>query len=144
MRRPTQSRLLFGTAAVCTLHGSSSGQEWDTGYSLRAATSVLGSDFAYLRHQWDVRYALHYGSNAITVRGLGGVTGDDSPLFERFTFGDSRNLRGWNKFDVAPIGGTRLAYASVQYSWKQVGVFYDTGSVWDRSTPARSGIRPGF
>ncbi len=125
-------------------YGSASGQEWDTGYSLRAATSVLGSDFAYLRHQWDVRYALHYGPNTISVRGLGGVTGDDSPLFERFTLGDSRNLRGWNKFDVAPIGGTRLAYASVQYSWKQVGVFYDTGSVWDRSTPARIRHSAGF
>ena len=124
--------------------GATAAHEWDAGYNLRSRHRLLGSDFAYLRQQFDVRYTLHYGPNAITVRGLGGVTGDESPLFERFTLGDSRNLRGWNKFDVAPIGGTRLAYASVQYTWKQLGIFYDTGSVWDRSTPARARHSAGF
>jgi len=30
----------------------------DAGYSLRAATTLLGSDFAYARHRWDVAYTL--------------------------------------------------------------------------------------
>jgi outer membrane protein assembly factor BamA len=54
-----------------------------------------------------------------------------APLFERFTLGDSRTLRGWSKFDVAPMGGTRVAHGSLDYTFHWVGVFYDTGSVWD-------------
>jgi hypothetical protein len=116
---------------------SSAGHEWDAGYSLRAATSLLDSDFAYLRHHLDARYSFRQGAHALTVRALGGIVGEDAPLFERFTLGDSRTLRGWNKFDVAPLGGSRMAYGSLQYTWHRCGAFYDTGSVSDRRTPAR-------
>jgi outer membrane translocation and assembly module TamA len=117
---------------------SSAGHEWDAGYSLRAATSLLDSDFAYLRHLLQAKYSLRTGPSSLTVRAMAGVTGDETPLFDRFTLGDSRTLRGWNKFDVAPVGGTRMAYASLQYTWHHVGAFYDTGSVWDRRSPART------
>ena len=40
-------------------------QEWDAGYSLRAATNILGSDFAYARHLGDVQYAYSWGRNQI-------------------------------------------------------------------------------
>ncbi|MDZ4797883.1 MAG: BamA/TamA family outer membrane protein [Bryobacteraceae bacterium] len=116
---------------------SSAGHEWNAGYTLRAATSLLDSDFAYVRHDLAARYSFRQGASVLTVRALGGVVGDEAPLFERFTLGDSRTLRGWNKFDVAPLGGTRMAYASLQYTWHRCGAFYDTGSVWDRRTPAR-------
>ena len=39
-----------------------------------------------------------------------------APLFERFTLGDSRTLRGWSKFDVAPVGGSRVAHGSLEYT----------------------------
>ncbi len=118
--------------------GSSAGHEWDAGYNLRAATSLLDSDFAYIRHQVQAKYTLTEGPHSFTVRAMGGVVGDEAPLFERFAIGDSRTLRGWNKFDVAPLGGTRLAYGSLQYTYGRFGAFYDTGSVWDRRTPARA------
>ncbi|MGA2739116.1 MAG: hypothetical protein ABSG65_16890, partial [Bryobacteraceae bacterium] len=38
-------------------------QEWDAGYSLRAATNLLGSDFGYARHQGDAHYVYSWGHN---------------------------------------------------------------------------------
>jgi len=116
---------------------SSAGHEWDAGYSLRAATSLLGTDYAYTRHLLDVRYAVRYGRQYFQFRGLAGTVSERAPLFERFTLGDSRTLRGWNKFDIAPLGGTRTLYGSVQYMYKNIGGFYDTGAVWDRQITAR-------
>lgn len=117
---------------------SSAGHQWDAGYSLRAATSLLDSDYVYTRHEFDARYAMQHGHHALAVRALGGLVSERAPLYERFTLGDTRTLRGWNKFDVAPAGGTRSAYGSVQYTYRKVGGFYDTGSVWDRRAPARA------
>jgi outer membrane translocation and assembly module TamA len=42
-------------------------------------------------------------------------------------------LRGWDKYDVAPAGGSRLVYASVEYRYSGVGVFLDLGNVWDEN-----------
>jgi hypothetical protein len=67
-----------------------------------------------------------------------GPMSERAPLFERFTLGDSRTLRGWNKFDVAPLGGTRTGYGSVQYMYRNIGGFYDAGAVWDKTVPART------
>ena len=47
----------------------------------------------------------------------GGISGD-APLFERFSLGDSRTLRGWNKYDIAPAGGDRMFHASVEYRYR--------------------------
>ena len=52
-------------------------------------------------------------------------------LFERFSLGNSMTLRGWDKFDVAPVGGTRLAYGSLEYRYRPFLLFYDFGTVWD-------------
>jgi hypothetical protein len=116
---------------------SSAGHEWDAGYSLRAATSLLDSDYAYTRQSFNLRYSVRYGRQYFTFRAEGGTVSDRAPLFERFTLGDSRTLRGWNKFDVAPLGGTSSVYGSLQYVYRHVGAFYDTGSVWDRRTAVR-------
>jgi outer membrane protein assembly factor BamA len=67
---------------------------------------------------------------------LAGSTSGHAPLFERFALGDTRTLRGWNKFDVNPLGGARVAHASVQYKYRWAGVFYDTGAAWDRGEDA--------
>lgn len=124
------------------LSGSSEGHELDAGYSLRAATSFLDSDYLYTRHTSWANYTLQHGRHRATLRLLGGWTGDRTPLFDRFALGDSHTLRGWNKFDVDPVGGTRAAHGSAQYQYRSVGVFYDTGSVWDRgeSASAKHGV----
>ena len=69
---------------------------------------------------------------------VAGAIYGQAPLFERFVLGDSTLLRGWNKFDLDPLGGNRMAYGSVTYGYHIVRVFYDTGSVWDQGkTPER-------
>src|SRR5205823_5014213 len=55
-----------------------------------------------------------------------------APLFERFLLGDSSTLRGWNKFDLDPAGGSHVVHGSVDYRYRVFQVFYDTGAVWDR------------
>ena len=45
-------------------------------------------------------------------------------------------LRGWDKFDVAPLGGTRLLYGSLEYRYRPFQLFYDFGTVWDRGQQA--------
>ena len=76
------------------------------------------------------------GTMSFSVSFLAGAMNGRAPLFERFTLGDSRTLRGWSKFDVAPLGGSRVAHGSLEYTFHWVGVFYDTGAVWDREEKA--------
>ncbi len=61
---------------------------------------------------------------------IAGAIYGQAPLFERFSIGDSTLLRGWNKYDLDPLGGNRMAYGSVTYGYRMMRVFYDTGSVW--------------
>ena len=37
----------------------------------------------------------------------GFITGR-APLFERFVLGNGTTLRGWNKFQLDPLGGSRM------------------------------------
>lgn len=111
-------------------------QEVDAGYGLRAATRSLGSDFVYARHAVAAEYKGRFGKSTLSGSLLAGAINGQAPLFERFTLGDSKTLRGWSKFDVAPLGGNRVTHASLEYSFHWLGVFYDTGAVWERSGKA--------
>ena len=115
---------------------SAAGHELDAGYSLRAATRSLDSDFVYARHAADASYSVRYGRHFVMVRGGGGSISGTAPLYERFALGDTRTLRGWNKFDIDPLGGSRVAHGSAGYRYRAIGVFYDTGAVWDRDEKA--------
>src|SRR5207302_10370380 len=106
-------------------------QDLDAGYNLRVASRTLGSDYAYTRHSVHVRYGFRHDSQSVEVAVQAGVIYGRAPLFERFVLGNSSTLRGWNKYDLAPLGGNRAAYASVTYGYHIMRVFYDTGSVWD-------------
>lgn len=116
--------------------GSGSGQELDAGYTFHAATGVLGSDYAYNRHMVEAGYYLDRGSHHLAARAMAGTIGGQAPLFDRFSLGDTHTLRGWNKFDVAPLGGSRMAHASAGYRYRFIGVFYDTGTVWEPNETA--------
>ncbi len=107
-------------------------QELDAGYNLRAATRMLATGLGYTRHTLNLRYAYNRGLQSIEVQLVAGLIYGRAPLFERFDLGDSSMLRGWNKFDLDPLGGNRLAYESVTYGYHIMRVFYDTGSVWDQ------------
>src|SRR5262249_5292071 len=85
----------------------------DAGYSLRAATRFLSSDLGYVRHRWDAAYNFTRGRSAVVVSFLGGLITGHPPLYERYVLGNSSTLRGWNKYDLDPLGGSRVAHGSV-------------------------------
>jgi outer membrane protein assembly factor BamA len=107
-------------------------QELDAGYNLRAATRSLGSDLAYTRHLINARYNLRHEHQSVEITLTAGVIYGHAPLFERFILGNSSTLRGWNKYDLDPIGGNRVVHGSVTYGYHIMRVFYDSGSVWDQ------------
>jgi hypothetical protein len=121
----------------------------DAGYEVRAGTHVLDSDYIYTRHLWDAYYALKTDKNGnpenvVSFAAQGGFMNGVAPLFERFALGDTRTLRGWNKFDVAPLGGSRVFHASLGYRYKVLQLFYDAGAVWDADQPIRTRQSLGF
>ena len=71
-------------------------------------------------------------SNDTLTAGL--ITGR-APLFERFVVGTSSLLRGWNRYDIDPLGGNRLVHNSVDYRYRFADVFYDAGSLWSHGKP---------
>lgn len=109
-------------------------QELDAGYNLRAATRSLGSDLAYARHAVNVRYIVMHGNQSIELALVGGLIYGRAPLFERFVLGDDTTLRGWDKYDIDPLGGNRMIHGSVTYGYRVVRIFYDTGAVWEQGT----------
>jgi outer membrane protein assembly factor BamA len=114
---------------------SVSKQTVDAGYEIRS--SALDSDLSYRRHFGHARYRYDNDHNTVIASVfLGRVTGQ-APLFERFSLGDTSTLRGWNKFDIAPAGGDHVFHQSLEYRFYNVGLFVDTGSVWDTGTDKR-------
>ena len=121
--------------------GAFSRQTLDAGYTLRAATRTFSSDYVYVRHSTHARYEVAIGRNDLSIDfAAGGITGR-APLFERFVLGNASTLRGWNKFDLDPLGGDRVVHGSVDYRYRIFTVFYDTGVVWNGSTS--SGVKQG-
>lgn len=108
-----------------------SSQRLDAGYDLRAATRTLASDYVYARHAWSSRYLLTRSRQSLSAEFLAGTMTGRTPLFERFVLGNTATLRGWNKFEIAPLGGNRVAHGSVEYRYRFLRAFYDTGAVWD-------------
>ncbi len=72
------------------------------------------------------------GKNVLIEDLSAGMATGRAPLFERFVLGNSSTLRGWNKYDLDPIGGNRVVHNSVEYRYGPFQVFYDTGSIWDQ------------
>jgi hypothetical protein len=101
-------------------------------YSVRAGTHVLESDPAFARHQTEARYRFRRGHQDPSVGFLAGTISGRAPLFERFVLGNAETLRGWNKFDLDPLGASHVAHGSIDYGYRGFLVFYDTGAVWDR------------
>ncbi len=112
-------------------------QTFEAGYNLRAATRILSSDFVYARHSFNARYSLKAGQELLSVTFLGGVANGNIPLFDRFMLGNSTTLRGYNKYDVAPTGGNRMAHGSVDYRHDWLRVVYDTGVVFNKGGQTR-------
>ncbi len=84
------------------------------------------------------------GKRILTFRGFFGVTGRDTPIYERFFAGDFRSMRGFSYRGVGPrvlgvnVGGVMTAIGSVEYQFPwtandklQQVVFCDFGTVED-------------
>jgi hypothetical protein len=113
-------------------------------FGVRAGSRELESDLAYTRYFGEAWYRYGIGRHHVQVTGMaGGITGN-APLFERFTLGDSNTLRGWDKFDIAPVGGDRMTYGSLEYRYTGLALFLDVGSVWDDNTERRVRVSTGF
>jgi Omp85 superfamily domain len=111
---------------------------------VRAGSRELDSDLAYTRYLGQGSYRFDLGRHHVQVAGMaGGITGHP-PLFERFTLGDSTTLRGWDKYDIAPAGGDRVAYSSIEYRYTGLALFLDIGSVWDANTKRDIRVSTGF
>jgi len=106
-------------------------QDLQADYSLRVGTRPLDSDYAYTRHRWEVRYSIASGRQSLTDDAVGGMILGPAPLFERFELGTSTMLRGWNKWELDPLGGSRVVYNSVDYRYGLFEAFYDAGAIWD-------------
>ena len=136
------------------LFGASFDRQWPAGagrsheltgsYELRIASEGLGSDLDYTRHFALASYRFRHGRSSLLAGARFGRSHGSVPLFERFTLGDTATLRGWNKFDINPAGGTRLFYQSLEYRWRCAAVFVDAGSVWDPKTESSTRWSTGF
>ena len=133
-----------GIAGLGQWRGGTSRQRADAVYRLRAGTESLGSDLVYKRHSGDAHFRVEEGRNTLLAAlSLGYITGQ-APLFERFSLGDTATLRGWNKYDIAPAGGSRMWHQSLDYRYRAAAVFFDAGSVWDPAAGHRARLSAGF
>jgi hypothetical protein len=133
------------------------------GYDFGAGNHELDSDFIYTRHSVHTQYVYGHGESKLLVGFIAGVLEGNAPLVERFSLGDTSTLRGWNKFDVAPLGGNRVVHGTLQYGigGPHIGtftndqgrkdrinfglhVFYDVGAVGDRGSPIQARHSVGF
>jgi outer membrane protein assembly factor BamA len=71
--------------------------------------------------------------NLLEIGLLAGRITGLAPLFDRFVLGNSSTLRGWDKHQIDPLGGSHVVHGSIDYTYRWVQAFYDTGAVWDRA-----------
>jgi outer membrane protein assembly factor BamA len=112
-------------------------QRWDGQYGLRLATRQFGSDYVYARHSVSLRYEWRSGRHLVVDHLSGGAISGQAPLFERFVLGNSTTLQGWDRYQIDPLGGTRVVHNSVSYGFQlEKGtpeVFYDSGFIGNGS-----------
>lgn len=119
-------------------------------YSLRVATRALGSTYAYARHMISFKYEAKSGRNVAADEFLGGAIAGEAPLFDRFVLGNSSTLLGWNRFQIDPLGGTRVVHNEFTYGYRigegTVEVIYDAGALWqsDREALLRHSFGFGY
>ena len=119
-----------------------------TSLHLEHAGTFLGGKYDYNEVTAEGRFYQAVGPIVLAVQARGGsidAVGSreaNVPFFKRYFLGGASNLRGWGRFDVAPlsgaglpIGGTTFANFSAEVRmpiWGAIGgvVFLDGGNVW--------------
>jgi hypothetical protein len=100
------------------------------GYEVRTGARNIGSSFSYTRHAFDHSSTLKHDKHELQLSLRAGKITGNAPLFERFSLGNTETLRGWNKYDIDPLGGDRVWHYSAEYRFSPFGVFWDQGAVW--------------
>jgi hypothetical protein len=146
VRPAAANAFLANTSFHQETEGADYQQNFNGAYDLRMGTRSLGSDFAYARHRWQFRYTLKHGKHLLMDEATAGFIAGQAPLFERFALGNSTTLRGWNKYDIDPLGGNRMVHNSVEYRYGVLQVFYDAGAIWDngQTVVARNSVGAGL
>lgn len=119
---------------------------------LFALANGLGGDYSFARQELRGGVEHQHGVSRLTVDFTGGSLSGNAPFTDRFAAGNTLLLRGWNKFEIAPLGGTKLMASSVEYGHSLKGkleasAFVDAGSIWNRGvaptarTSAGCGLR---
>lgn len=138
------------TANAATLDVRAHHHNLEARYNLRVATKALGSTYAYARHLISLRYQVHNGRHTLTNESMAGSIAGDAPFFERFVLGSSSTLRGWDRYDIDPLGGSRVVHNEMSYGYRvgegTVEAFYDSGALWqsDRAAQLRHSLGFGY
>ncbi|MGH9373039.1 MAG: BamA/OMP85 family outer membrane protein, partial [Vicinamibacterales bacterium] len=121
-----------------------------TALHLEQAGRWLGGDYNYYELTAEGRYYIAIGNLAVvavrarggSIDGIGGLTDVQVPFHKRYFLGGATNLRGWGRFDVAPLSGSGLpigGHSFVNVStelrvpiWGKLSgvLFADAGNVW--------------
>jgi outer membrane translocation and assembly module TamA len=135
-------RTANGKAEYVYVLSSSEKHELSGSYDIHVAGDTLGGSASFTRHLMDQSYSFKLkekdptpnfspeGHRIVFDLQLGRITGS-APMFERFSLGNHNTLSGWNKYDISPLGASRLAYGSVTYGNKYFSTVFDSGSVWN-------------
>jgi hypothetical protein len=116
----------------------------EASFTVRAGMRGLESDLVYERYLAQASYWTRWSHQELTVTGMAGSIDGQAPMFERFSLGDSRTLRGWDKYDIAPAGGDRMFHTSLEFSYHGLGWFFDSGAVWNDGADARVRFSTGI
>jgi outer membrane protein assembly factor BamA len=98
---------------------------------MRAGIRTFESDADFTRQMGQARYRYTRDHNTVEVGFLAGAINGNAPLWEKFVAGNATILRGWNKFDLDPLGGSHIVHGSIDYGFHWLQIFYDTGAIWD-------------
>lgn len=141
------ARDLAAHAVISTLRyikqhqlGLTGTQTLEAGYNLRAATSFLHSDFDYRRHLAEARLSFASSNSekspaTLSFSTMIGAIDGRAPVLDRFTLGNTRTLRGYNRYDLAPFGADRVIHFSADGRYHFVRAVYDTGTLWNAGRP---------
>jgi outer membrane protein assembly complex protein YaeT len=118
---------------------------------LEQAGKFLQGDFDYYQASGELRMYRTLGTRAVIAAkvragSIDGIGADATvPFFKRYFLGGATNLRGWGRFDVAPLSGAGLPLGghsfmdfSTEVRLPIIGnfggvVFLDGGNVWANS-----------
>jgi outer membrane protein insertion porin family/translocation and assembly module TamA len=115
------------------------------------AGKVLGGTYDFFETILEARYYVPVGNSVLAIKARGGsigtLSGDSNlavPFFRRYFLGGATSLRGWGRYEVAPldagrpIGGHTMTENSVEMRvplWGNLSgvLFADAGNVWNNA-----------